>query len=38
MGPITTLLSGLYQRIVTGREPRYFEWLTAVYASTRVKV
>jgi branched-chain amino acid aminotransferase len=38
MGPITKLLSSLYARIVTGREPRYLEWLTPAYASARVKV
>jgi branched-chain amino acid aminotransferase len=38
MGPITKLLSNLYARIVTGREPRYLEWLTPVYASARVRV
>jgi branched-chain amino acid aminotransferase len=36
MGPITKLLSSLYARIVTGREPRYLEWLTGVYASAGV--
>jgi branched-chain amino acid aminotransferase len=38
MGPITKLLGNLYGRVVTGKEPRYLEWLTAVYASARVKV
>ena len=38
MGPITKLLSSLYARIVTGREPRYLEWLTPAYESARVKV
>jgi branched-chain amino acid aminotransferase len=38
MGPITKLLSSLYSRIVTGREPRYLEWLTPVYASAKVRV
>jgi branched-chain amino acid aminotransferase len=33
MGPITKLLSTLYARIVTGREPRYLGWLTPVYAA-----
>jgi len=37
-GPITKLLSSLYARIVTGREPRYLEWLTPAYASARIKV
>jgi branched-chain amino acid aminotransferase len=36
-GPITKLLSSLYARIVTGREPRYLEWLTPTYASVQVK-
>ncbi len=38
MGPVTKLLSDLYGRVVTGREPRYLEWLTPAYASARVKV
>ena len=38
MGPITKLLGNLYQRVVTGKEPRYLEWLTPAYASARVKV
>lgn len=38
MGPITKLLSSLYERIVCGREPRYLSWLTPVYAGARVKV
>jgi branched-chain amino acid aminotransferase len=36
MGPITKRLSELYQRIVTGREPRYKDWLTRTYASIKV--
>jgi branched-chain amino acid aminotransferase len=38
IGPITQNLSNLYQRIVTGREPRYEAWLTRTYASASVKV
>jgi branched-chain amino acid aminotransferase len=38
IGPITKTLSELYARIVTGREPRYLEWLTRTYASSKVKV
>lgn len=38
MGPVTQRLSNLYQRIVTGREPRYASWLTRIYTSARVKV
>ncbi len=38
VGPITKLLANLYGRIVTGREPRYLEWLTPAYASARIKV
>jgi branched-chain amino acid aminotransferase len=38
MGKVTKSLSDIYSRIVTGREQRYFEWLTPVYASSRVKV
>jgi branched-chain amino acid aminotransferase len=37
IGPITKLLSTLYARIVIGKEPRYLEWLTPVYASAPVK-
>jgi len=35
---VTHRLSELYNRIVTGREPRYESWLTRAYASTRVSV
>ncbi|MBV8198429.1 MAG: branched-chain amino acid transaminase [Candidatus Eremiobacteraeota bacterium] len=38
IGPITRRLSELYNRIVSGREPRYGSWLTRAYASTRVSV
>ncbi len=38
IGPITKLLAALYQRIVTGKEPSYLEWLTPVYAGARVNV
>ena len=36
IGPITARLSELYNRIVTGREPRYESWLTRVYASAKI--
>ena len=32
LGPITRRLAEIYQRIVTGREPRYQDWLTRAYA------
>ncbi|HTU82894.1 MAG TPA: branched-chain amino acid transaminase [Candidatus Acidoferrales bacterium] len=38
MGPITRRLADAYERIVTGREPRYEHWLTRTYASARVGV
>jgi branched-chain amino acid aminotransferase len=38
IGPITKRLSDLYGRIVTGREPRYQDWLTRTYAAVKVKV
>jgi branched-chain amino acid aminotransferase len=38
IGKITSSLSDIYSRIVTGREPRYLDWLTPVYASAPVKV
>lgn len=38
MGPITKLLSSIYSRIVTGREPRYMEWLTPLFAGGVVSV
>ncbi len=36
MGPITKQLADTYERIVTGREPRYDQWLTRTYAGARV--
>jgi len=36
IGPVTARLRDLYERIVTGRDPRYEAWLTRVYASARV--
>jgi branched-chain amino acid aminotransferase len=36
IGPVTQRLSALYERIVTGREPRYEGWLTRTYASARI--
>lgn len=36
IGPITERLRTLYDRIVTGRDPRYGAWLTRTYASVRV--
>jgi branched-chain amino acid aminotransferase len=35
MGPITRRLADFYERIVTGREPRYGHWITGTYASSR---
>jgi branched-chain amino acid aminotransferase len=35
-GPITQRLRALYDRIVTGREPRYERWLTPTYASAKI--
>jgi branched-chain amino acid aminotransferase len=37
-GPITEKLSALYQRIVTGREPRYDAWCTRLYAGRRQRI
>jgi branched-chain amino acid aminotransferase len=34
-GPVTEKLAAFYQRIVTGREPRYASWLTRVHATRR---
>jgi branched-chain amino acid aminotransferase len=33
LGPITKALAEIYEKIVTGREPRYDQWLTRAYAS-----
>ena len=38
MGPVTKRLGEFYQRIVTGREPRYEAWLTRTYAGVKVGV
>lgn len=38
IGPIAATLSDFYERIVTGREPRYEAWLRRVYASAKVRV
>jgi branched-chain amino acid aminotransferase len=38
LGPITQRLAEIYENIVTGREPRYEDWLTRTYAFGRVKV
>jgi branched-chain amino acid aminotransferase len=36
IGPITQQLRTLYDRIVTGREPRYESWITRTYASAKI--
>jgi branched-chain amino acid aminotransferase len=36
VGPVTERLGRLYDRIVTGREPRYESWLTRTYASAKI--
>ena len=36
MGPVTQRLRALYERIVTGGEPRYEGWLTRAYASAKI--
>jgi len=38
LGPITQQLGGIYERIVTGREPRYQDWLTRTYSFPNVRV
>ncbi len=35
-GPITERLRAIYDRIVTGRDPRYETWLTRTYASAKI--
>jgi branched-chain amino acid aminotransferase len=35
-GPVTQRLMELYERIVTGGEPRYGAWLTRTYASAKI--
>jgi branched-chain amino acid aminotransferase len=37
-GPISDKLAKFYERIVTGREPRYDSWLTRVYAKSRQRL
>ena len=32
IGPVTRRLAEIYHRVVTGREPRYQDWLTRTYA------
>jgi branched-chain amino acid aminotransferase len=36
IGPITERLRALYERAVTGREPRFESWLTRTYASAKI--
>jgi branched-chain amino acid aminotransferase len=36
IGPVTQRLRTLYDRIVTGKEPRYGAWLTRAYASAKI--
>ena len=36
VGPVTQQLHDLYEKIVNGREPRYADWLTRVYASAKI--
>ncbi len=36
IGPVTARLRDLYERIVTGREPRYEAWLTRTYACAKI--
>ncbi|MBV8434345.1 MAG: branched-chain amino acid transaminase [Candidatus Eremiobacteraeota bacterium] len=38
MGPVTHRLRDYYERVVTGREPRYAQWLTPTYARSKVPV
>jgi branched-chain amino acid aminotransferase len=38
IGPITKSLGEIYDRIVTGREPRYEHWITRTYAPARMTV
>ncbi len=38
VGPITKNLGEFYDRIVTGREPRYEHWITRTYAPARMTV
>jgi len=36
MGPITRRLGECYERIVTGREPRYASWITRTYSKAKL--
>lgn len=36
MGPVTRKLGDFYERIVTGREPRYASWVTPAYAKAKL--
>ena len=36
IGTVTRQLADFYESVVTGREPRYSQWLTRTYASARV--
>jgi branched-chain amino acid aminotransferase len=36
IGPVTKAIRDLYERAVTGREPKYRSWLTPTYAGRRV--
>lgn len=38
IGPVTRRLGEFYERIVTGREPRYANWLTPTYAKAKLPV
>jgi branched-chain amino acid aminotransferase len=38
IGPMTKSLGEFYERIVTGREPRYEHWITRTYAPPRMTV
>jgi branched-chain amino acid aminotransferase len=38
IGPVTKSLEEFYERIVTGREPRYEHWITRTYAPSRMTV
>jgi branched-chain amino acid aminotransferase len=36
MGPVARRLADFYERIVTGREPRYASWITPAYAKAKL--
>ena len=38
IGPITKSVAEFYERVVSGREPRYEHWLTRLYAPPRMSV